>query len=47
MTNLGFHLAMRDAGIERGRATDVGDRYVLEALGRRRLRRSAASRAAT
>ncbi len=32
MTNLGFHLAMRDAGI-RVVTTDVGDRYVLEALG--------------
>jgi phosphoglucosamine mutase len=31
MTNLGFHLAMRDAGI-RVVQTDVGDRYVLEAL---------------
>ncbi len=31
MTNLGFHLAMRDAGINVV-TTDVGDRYVLEAL---------------
>ena len=31
MANLGFHLAMRDAGI-RVVQTDVGDRYVLEAL---------------
>jgi phosphoglucosamine mutase len=31
MTNLGFHLAMRDAGIDVIQ-TDVGDRYVLEAL---------------
>jgi len=31
MANLGFHLAMRDAGI-RVVETDVGDRYVLEAL---------------
>lgn len=31
MTNLGFHLAMRDAGIDVV-TTDVGDRYVLEAL---------------
>jgi len=31
MTNLGFHIAMRDAGI-RVVQTDVGDRYVLEAL---------------
>lgn len=31
MTNLGFHHAMRDAGI-RVVTTDVGDRYVLEAL---------------
>ena len=32
MTNLGFHLAMRDAGIDVV-TTAVGDRYVLEALG--------------
>jgi phosphoglucosamine mutase len=32
MTNLGFHLAMRAAGVEVV-TTDVGDRYVLEALG--------------
>ena len=32
MTNLGFHLAMRAAGIEVVE-TGVGDRYVLEALG--------------
>ena len=32
MTNLGFHLAMRSAGIDVV-TTDVGDRYVLEALG--------------
>ena len=31
MTNLGFHLAMRDADIDVV-TTDVGDRYVLEAL---------------
>jgi phosphoglucosamine mutase len=31
MTNLGFHLAMREAGIHVVQ-TDVGDRYVLEAL---------------
>jgi phosphoglucosamine mutase len=31
MTNYGFHRAMRDAGIEVA-TTDVGDRYVLEAL---------------
>jgi phosphoglucosamine mutase len=31
MTNFGFHVAMRDAGIE-VTTTDVGDRYVLEAL---------------
>jgi phosphoglucosamine mutase len=31
MANLGFHLAMREAGI-RVVQTDVGDRYVLEAL---------------
>jgi phosphoglucosamine mutase len=31
MTNYGFHTAMRDAGIEVA-TTDVGDRYVLEAL---------------
>lgn len=31
MTNYGFHTAMRDAGIEVA-ITDVGDRYVLEAL---------------
>jgi phosphoglucosamine mutase len=31
MTNYGFHAAMRDAGIE-VTATNVGDRYVLEAL---------------
>ena len=31
MTNFGFHVAMRDAGIEVA-TTDVGDRYVLEAL---------------
>ena len=31
MTNLGFHIAMREAGI-RVVQTDVGDRYVLEAL---------------
>ena len=31
MANLGFHVAMRDAGI-RVVQTDVGDRYVLEAL---------------
>ncbi len=32
MTNLGFHLAMHAAGVEVV-TTDVGDRYVLEALG--------------
>jgi hypothetical protein len=31
MANLGFHIAMRQAGI-RVVQTDVGDRYVLEAL---------------
>jgi phosphoglucosamine mutase len=31
MTNFGFHAAMADAGIEVA-ATDVGDRYVIEAL---------------
>ena len=31
MSNLGFHHAMRDAGIE-VLTTAVGDRYVLEAL---------------
>ncbi len=31
MTNLGFHIAMREAGIHVVQ-TDVGDRYVLEAL---------------
>jgi phosphoglucosamine mutase len=31
MTNYGFHSAMRDAGVEVA-TTDVGDRYVLEAL---------------
>ena len=31
MTNYGFHAAMREAGIEVA-TTDVGDRYVLEAL---------------
>ena len=31
MANLGFHIAMRDAGITVVQ-TDVGDRYVLEAL---------------
>jgi phosphoglucosamine mutase len=31
MPNFGFHVAMRDAGIEVA-TTDVGDRYVLEAL---------------
>jgi phosphoglucosamine mutase len=31
MTNYGFHTAMREAGIEVA-TTDVGDRYVLEAL---------------
>jgi phosphoglucosamine mutase len=31
MANLGFHIAMREAGI-RVAQTDVGDRYVLEAL---------------
>ena len=31
MTNYGFHTAMRDAGVEVA-TTDVGDRYVLEAL---------------
>ena len=33
MTNLGFHLAMREAGIEVAQ-TGVGDRYVLEELDR-------------
>jgi phosphoglucosamine mutase len=33
MTNLGFHLAMADHGV-RVEQTAVGDRYVLEALGR-------------
>jgi phosphoglucosamine mutase len=36
MTNLGFHLAMRDAGIDVV-TTDVGDRYVLEAIAAKRL----------
>ncbi len=36
MTNLGFHLAMRDAGIKVVE-TPVGDRYVLEELDRRGL----------
>ena len=36
MTNLGFHLAMREAGIDVV-TTDVGDRYVLEALAARHL----------
>ena len=36
MSNLGFHHAMRDAGIEVV-TTAVGDRYVLEALGARGL----------
>lgn len=36
MTNLGFRLAMRDAGID-VIETDVGDRYVLEMLERRQL----------
>ena len=31
MTNYGFHVAMRDAGVEVA-TTQVGDRYVLEAL---------------
>jgi phosphoglucosamine mutase len=36
MSNLGFHLAMRDAGV-RVVTTAVGDRYVLDALTERRL----------
>jgi phosphoglucosamine mutase len=36
MSNLGFHQAMRDVGIE-VLATPVGDRYVLEAMRERRL----------
>src|SRR5690606_18391096 len=36
MTNLGFRLAMREAGIDVVE-TDVGDRYVLETLERRQL----------
>ncbi|HEX4838762.1 MAG TPA: phosphoglucosamine mutase [Solirubrobacteraceae bacterium] len=35
MTNYGFHAAMRDAGIEVA-CTNVGDRYVLEELRRKR-----------
>ena len=46
MSNLGFHQAMRDAGIA-SCTTAVGDRYVLEALRARRAVASAASRAAT
>ena len=34
MTNYGFHVAMRDAGVEVA-TTQVGDRYVLEALRQR------------
>ena len=45
MTNLGFRLAMDDAGIDVVE-TAVGDRYVLEALDAAATR-SAASRAAT
>jgi len=36
MSNLGLHLAMRDAGIN-VRTTAVGDRYVLEEAARRRV----------
>ena len=36
MTNLGFHLAMRAAGVDVV-TTDVGDRYVLEALAKHDL----------
>ena len=46
MTNLGFHALMRERGI-RVVTTDVGDRYVLEALqarGRRARRRAVGSR---
>ena len=46
MSNLGFHHAMRDAGID-VITTAVGDRYVLEALARARAVASAASRAGT
>ena len=42
MSNLGFHQAMRDAGIA-VRTTAVGDRYVLEELRARRHSASAAS----
>ena len=45
MSNLGFHHAMRRAGID-VITTAVGDRYVLEEL-RDAVCRSAASRAAT
>ena len=41
MANLGFHRAMRDAGIQVV-ATQVGDRYVLEEM-LRTVRRSEAS----
>ena len=46
MTNLGFHALMRERGI-RVVTTDVGDRYVLEALAARGRARSAASSRAT
>ena len=46
MTNLGFHRAMRELGIETV-VTDVGDRYVLAGDARARRRRSAASSPAT
>ena len=46
MTNLGFHALMREHGI-RVVTTDVGDRYVLEALERAAAACSAASSPAT
>ena len=44
MTNLGFHALMREHGM-RVVTTDVGDRYVLEALGARAACSAASSRA--
>ena len=43
MTNLGFHALMRERGI-RVLTTDVGDRYVLEALQREGAFSAASSR---
>ena len=44
MTNLGFHRLMEERGI-RVVTTDVGDRYVLEALRREGASSAASSRA--